>query len=108
MTTELALSSEVIADIKTLVNEIDVDTPNEVSGISKSDSDYEEENDYMQLTVACDEKGRYFNYQTGDNSYTGGAYGLPHWAVVYIGHDTNRDELATEIINELTNLINEW
>ena len=38
----------------------------------------------LSLTVATDENCEAWNYQTGDNSYTGGAYGLPHWAVIEI------------------------
>ncbi len=59
----------------------------------------------MQLTIACSDDGTKWNYQTGDNSYTGNAYGLPHWAVVYIYPDSTTDELMNEIINQLEDLL---
>ena len=38
-----------------------------------------------------------WGYQTGDNSFTGGAYGHPFWGVVWIGADSVPEEVAREI-----------
>lgn len=56
----------------------------------------------IRLTVGdnCESWG----YQTGDNSYTGGAYGYANWAVVDIYRDSDCEDLAKEIIDELTEL----
>lgn len=44
-------------------------------------------------------------YQTGDNSFSGGAYGHPHWAVVSLYRDSDPAEIAEEIVSELGSII---
>ncbi len=53
------------------------------------------------LTVGWSPDTGKWSYQTGDNSYTGGAYGHPIWAVVWITADSVPAEVAEEILNEL-------
>lgn len=53
----------------------------------------------IQLTVGADRKG--WSYQTGDNSFTGGAYGYSAWGVVSVYRDTNSFEAADDIIAQL-------
>lgn len=55
----------------------------------------------VQLTVGWSPESGSWDYQTGDNSYTGGAYGHPVWAVSYVTANSNADEIAEEILNEL-------
>jgi hypothetical protein len=57
----------------------------------------------IRLTCAINETGSW-SYQTGCNSYTGGAYQHPHWAVVSIYRRTNARETAKEILSEWRNL----
>ena len=45
-----------------------------------------------------------WSYQTGDNSFTGGAYGHPDWAVVSLYRRSNCTELARDVINQLAEL----
>jgi len=52
------------------------------------------------LTVGADRSGRW-SYQTGDNSFTGGAYGFASWAVVTVDKGANSFALADEILSEL-------
>ena len=60
----------------------------------------------MLVTIGADGKGRAsWSYQTGDNSFTGGAYGYPHWALVYLYRNSNCTELAKDAIDELHNSI---
>ena len=54
-----------------------------------------------ELTIGCDGVSKDFGYQTGDNSYTGGAYGYPYWAVITI---TNYSTLKDMTDEELDNL----
>ena len=54
----------------------------------------------IQLTVGWDGV-RDWSFQTGDNSYTGGAYHYPHWAVVAVYRDTDATEIAGEIHEQL-------
>lgn len=42
-----------------------------------------------------------WNYQTGNNSYTGGAYGFPHWAVICLYRRSNCKALAADAVQEL-------
>lgn len=62
--------------------------------------------DGAELTIATDD-GTQWNYQTGDNSYTGGAYGLQHWAVVTIMPDSTTSEILDEVISQLEDLMNQ-
>lgn len=50
------------------------------------------------LTIGADYDG--WSYQTGDNSYTGGAYHYPYWGVGYVTRRCNSRELAKEIIED--------
>lgn len=58
----------------------------------------------MLVTVGANEKGEW-SYQTGDNSYTGGAYGFPHWAVVAIDRRSNSRDVARDIQSQLADLM---
>lgn len=42
-----------------------------------------------------------WDYQTGDNSYTGGAYGHRNWAVVYLYRRSNSTELAKDAVEQI-------
>ena len=54
----------------------------------------------MQVTIGWNEDGDW-SWQTGDNSYTGGAYGYPHWAVISLYRRSNCKDLAEDIIDQL-------
>lgn len=101
------LSTEVKQDIKALLEAIIVTTPRDVSeGDCDQCATGDCDCDYMELTVACNESGDQFNYQTGDNSFTGGAYGLPHWAVLNLWHGFDVDYIHTDIVDQLEALLN--
>jgi hypothetical protein len=55
----------------------------------------------MLLTVGCDTETGWWGWQTGDNSFTGGAYGFPIWGCAAITRRCNSREFAREIIAEL-------
>lgn len=59
----------------------------------------------IEVTIGCtfnfDDASISWNYQTGDNSYTGGAYGHPEWFTCSVMKCTNCRELANDIINEV-------
>jgi hypothetical protein len=58
------------------------------------------------LTVGTSgETATSWSYQTGDNSFTGGAYHYPHWAVVSVYRDSNCLDLAHEIREQLAELM---
>jgi hypothetical protein len=58
----------------------------------------------VQLTIGINESGDW-DYQTGDNSYTGSAYHYPHWAVVGIYRRSNSVEVARDIQSQLADLL---
>ena len=43
-----------------------------------------------------------WGFQTGDNSYTGGAYGFPHWAVIGLYRRSNCRALAQDAVEQIT------
>lgn len=53
------------------------------------------------FTPSTDENDCSWSYQTGDNSYTGGAYGHAHWAVIYLYRRSNSRELAESAADEI-------
>ena len=54
----------------------------------------------MQVTISTNGNDTW-NYQTGDNSFSGGCYGDPYWAVISLYRRSNCRDLAREAINEL-------
>ncbi len=42
-----------------------------------------------------------YDWQTGDNSYSGAAYFHPYWGVVGVYRDSDPAELATEIVRQI-------
>ena len=64
----------------------------------------EDETPGIQLTVATNDDMSDWSYQTGDNSYSGGAYHYPHWAVVGVYRSSNCKALADDILDQLGEL----
>ncbi|MFN9912903.1 MAG: hypothetical protein ACK53L_09975, partial [Pirellulaceae bacterium] len=48
-----------------------------------------------------------WNYQTGDNSFTGGAYGHPEWFTTSIMSRSNCKEIVDDLISEIEGRISE-
>lgn len=55
----------------------------------------------MCITIGWNPETGDWSWQSGDNSYTGGAYGYPVWAVVYLYRRSNCVELARDAKNAL-------
>lgn len=67
---------------------------------------YDAENDTpcMQVTIGVEcpsADSMSWSYQTGDNSFTGGAYGYAHWGIGYLCRDTVPEDFAREIVSSL-------
>lgn len=58
------------------------------------------------ITVGYSPQTESWGYQTGDNSFTGGAYGHPFWGVVWIGADADPAEVADEIAEDILSQVN--
>ena len=74
--------------------------------------DYAEEGPaYIDITIGCtfdfEEGAISWNYQTGDNSFTGGAYGHPEWFTASILSRSNCKDLAKDLIDEIEGRIHE-
>ena len=46
-----------------------------------------------------------WSYQTGDNSYSGGAYGHPIWGLAYLTSDSDPVSVARDIADEIESQI---
>lgn len=57
------------------------------------------------FTPESEEHDASWSYQTGDNSYSGGAYCHPHWAVVSLYRRSNSRQLAEECANQIADLV---
>jgi hypothetical protein len=61
--------------------------------------DPEDKTPGMLVTFGLSADGSW-SYQTGDNSYTGGAYGHPAWGLAYLARRSNCKELAQAAFDE--------
>lgn len=68
------------------------------------DIDYDEEEycqPYISVTIGYTPATKQWDYQTGDNSFTGGAYLHPKWAVVDLFEDSDCNSLTSDVFNQL-------
>lgn len=75
---------------------------------SQIEDDYIEPGDSLpgiDTTVASNDNLSSWALQTGDNSHTGACYGLPHWGVGRLYRDTDTDEMAKDLIDQVLDLI---
>jgi hypothetical protein len=56
----------------------------------------------MDVTVGWTAETGAWNYQTGDNSFTGGAYGHRDWAVVVLTRRSNSRDIAVDVRDQLS------
>ena len=66
--------------------------------------DYREDQDSLpsiDLTIGFNPEDGSWGYQTGDNSYTGGAYGFPVWAVTSVYRRNDSRAVARDLINQI-------
>lgn len=80
----------------------------EIDDAYRASDDPDDDTPGMCLTIsytpASPVREEDWGYQTGDNSYTGGAYGHPNWAVVSLYRDTLPADVVEEIIDQLAEL----
>lgn len=100
MTSEIdfdAHETEIVELLEALKTDIEDDF--------RASDDIDDDIPGMQVTLATDDDCIQWTYQTGDNSFTGNAYGWPHWAVISLYRDSNTKELAKEVADEWATLI---
>lgn len=66
----------------------------------RASDDPEDDQPGMCVTVGASPDGSW-HYQTGDNSYSGGAYLHAYWGVGYLYRDSNPEDVADGIIDEI-------
>jgi len=68
-------------------------------------SEFDDDTPGMCLTIGFTpetvDKSMSWSYQTGDNSFSGGAYCHANWAVVSLYRDSDPAEVANEIASQL-------
>ena len=65
-----------------------------------------EEDEFIDITVASNGTDpNDWGFQTGDNSYSGACYSYHHWAIGSIDFQTDPKELATELLDQLEELV---
>ena len=71
----------------------------------RASDDPEDDKPGMQVTIGftpeTEDKDCSWSYQTGDNSYTGGAYGHHHWAVISLYRRSSCKELAADAADQI-------
>lgn len=79
----------------------------EIQDDFRAHDDSEDDTPSMLLTVGVtvQDGSISWGWQTGDNSFTGGAYGHPFWAVVTLTRTCNSKEIANEIADQILELI---
>lgn len=92
----------LIKDLRALI----IDLKGQIMDDYRAQGCEEDPNPSMDLTIGANEEGEW-SYQTGDNSYSGGAYFYPHWAVTSIDRRSNATEVAREIRDQLADLMSQ-
>lgn len=109
----VTLSAEVRQDITEFINTgLIIQTGRDINGqlcdnCEQDAGDCSDNCYYMEITFATNEQGTQWNYQTGDNSFTGGCYSLPHWHVTAIAHDTDKPGFIAEVLAGLEELLDD-
>ena len=100
------LDNETKQEIKKFLEEILPELQNELKALPVYNP-YDDDSNFIQLTIATNNHGNEWTYQTGDNSYMGDCYFYPHWAVVYITEESEVDEILHDVIDQLEDLLNQ-
>lgn len=94
------LEKEITALLKQLKKDIGDDY--------RCSDDPEDNTPGMLVTIGAtpdDEGNLKWSYQTGDNSFTGGAYGHAHWGICYLYRRSKSAELAEQAVSEIADSI---
>ena len=73
---------------------------NYISDDYRCTDDSEDTDPGMTVTFGIDRAVTKWNYQTGDNSFTGGAYSFPHWAVISLYRNSDPEEMYDDIMRQ--------
>ena len=110
----MKLSLPTIADLCSLIRSIKRDIPrkgdhdyNSYRDISVYEMDDDTTPATIDLTIGWTPYDGW-NYQTGDNSYSGGSYGHPVWGVTHVARADNARGHAKYLIGQLLEGYDDW
>lgn len=91
---------KTISDLSKLLESLkgDIDNDMMVEGIDEPSID---------VTIATDETGENWAFQTGDNSYMGPCYHKQYWGIGTLTRNTDTDQLAEEMVESVLEQIEE-
>lgn len=72
-----------------------------VSKLIKAVKQYGVDKEGMDLTVGYNPKSKEWDYQTGDNSYSGACYHYPVWGVTTVFPRSKSKDLAKDLVNQI-------
>lgn len=90
-----------IKEVSSLIKSLKKDIGDEY----RAEGDEESNVPSMQVTIGIDPETGAWSYQTGDNSYTGGAYGYHYWGVTAITRRSNSRKVARYLIDDAASQI---
>ena len=99
-----AIKFPTIKELSALIRSIKTDIPRGAGAADYIDTDNGDTSPSIDLTIGHSPETGAWSYQTGDNSYTGGAYGHPNWAVTRVYRRSDSRELARDLISQLSEL----
>lgn len=77
----------------------------------RASDDPDDETPGMSVTIgftpSTEDSPCSWSYQTGDNSYSGGAYGRAHWSVVSLYRRSNSRELAKDCADQIAESVSQ-
>lgn len=93
-----------IKELSALVRSIKLDIPRGPGAADYTDTDNGDTSPSIDLTIGHNPADGSWSYQTGDNSFSGGAYGFPNWATTRVYPRSDSRELARDLISQLDQL----
>lgn len=72
-----------------------------VTKLIKAIKNYGVDKEGLDLTIGFNPKSKEWDYQTGDNSYSGAAYFYPVWGVTTIFPRSKSKDLAKDVVNQI-------
>ena len=73
-----------------------------ITKLIKKIKEYGVNKEGMELTVGFNPESKEWDYQTGDNSYSGACYFYPIWGVTTIFSRSKSKDLAKEVVDQIT------
>lgn len=94
---------ETVFDARSLLTAALAQLQEEIADEYRAFDDDEEPG--IQITLACNADGSDFAIQTGDNSFSGVAYGFPIWAVAGLYKDSDCASVVDDLLSQLGDLL---